>query len=53
MGFRTLHDNIYLYFIYLYMIHAGYKPDQMYTREPGMSGGRLGLSNPDYSVICV
>lgn len=48
MGFRTLHDNIYLY-----MIHAGYKPDQMYTREPGMSGGRLGLSNPDYSVICV
>lgn len=52
MGFRTLHDYIFV-FIYLYMIHAGYKPDQMYTREPGMSGGRLGLSNPDYSVICV
>lgn len=37
----------------IYMIHAGYKSDQMYTREPGMSGGRLRLNNPDYSVICV
>lgn len=53
VGWGFVYCMIIYICIYLYMIYIGYKFDYMYIWELGMFGGRLGLSNLDYFVICV